>query len=138
MSRILLLDDSSSVRDLVGHWLTTAGHQVTKRGSSRHVARLLRTTSFDLIITDIYMPEGDGLELLTLLRTKHPQIPCIAISSAEGELNLLPIAEKLGAVVTLRKPFAEADLNLATATALARTTAPTTTIPSASTAVTSH
>ena len=118
MANILLVDDSASILHMLEQWLVAAGHRVTSRSSGLHIGRLLRTTSFDLVITDIYMPDVDGLQLLCLLRKESPKLPCIAMSSADGDLNFLGAAKQLGAVATLRKPFNEETLCAAVAAAL--------------------
>jgi DNA-binding NtrC family response regulator len=105
MANILLVDDSLSILHILEQWLVAAGHRVTVRNSGLHIGRLLRTTRLDLVITDIYMPDVDGMQLLFLLRKDHPKLPCIAMSSAEGDFNLLGAAKQLGAVAALRKPF---------------------------------
>jgi DNA-binding NtrC family response regulator len=118
MANILLIDDSPSILHMVEQWLIAAGHRVTSRNSGLHIGRLLRTTNFDLVITDIYMPEVDGLQLLGLLRKEHRKLPCIAMSSAEGNLNFLGAAKQLGAVATLHKPFTEDALRAAVSAVL--------------------
>lgn len=118
MANILLLDDSPSILQMVEQWLVASGHHVTSRSSGLHIGRLLRTTVFDLVITDIYMPDVDGLQLLFLLRKQCPQLPSIAMSSAEGDKNFLGAAKQLGAVATLRKPFTREILTAAVTSAL--------------------
>jgi CheY-like chemotaxis protein len=73
----------------------------------RRVAEILAEKRIDLVITDVVMPERDGIETLTALRYSHPRLPVIAISG-DLPLNLhlyLTIAEKLGASRVLAKPF---------------------------------
>ena len=118
MANILLIDDSPSILHMLEQWLVAAGHRVTTRNSALHIGRLLRTTHVDLVITDIYMPDVDGMQLLFLLRKDHPKLPCIAMSSAEGDFNLLSAAKQLGALAALRKPFTEDALLAAVATTL--------------------
>ena len=105
MSRILLVDDSASILQQVSSWLTEAGHDVLTLNSAQKIGPVLQIEQLDLVITDIYMPDFDGLELLRLVRRIRPELPCLAMSSAEGAMNALPIARVLGAVSTLRKPF---------------------------------
>ncbi len=121
MANILLIDDSPSILHMLKEWLLAAGHRVTVQNSGLHIGRLLRTTHLDLVITDIYMPDVDGMQLLFLIRKDHPKLPCIAMSSAEGAFNLLGAARQLGAVAALRKPFTEDTLLTAVATILEAT-----------------
>lgn len=67
---------------------------------------------FDMVITDIMMPEQDGLETIRQLRAERPDLKVIAISGSDsfGGLDYLPAAELFGAVATLRKPFQPLDL----------------------------
>ena len=105
MARVLLLDDSAAVRGLVQQWLTDAGHEVVPLCSGHGARAHLRRGDIELVITDIFMPDVDGLEILRLVRQEAPQLPCIAISSAPHRLDLLGTARAFGAAVTLRKPF---------------------------------
>jgi CheY-like chemotaxis protein len=118
MARILVLDDSKAVLDQVSGWLSEVGHEVKSLQSANSVERLLHTERFDLVITDIFMPELDGLELLGILRRAQPGLPCIAMSSITGSLSQLPIARALGAVSTLTKPFQSFHLYAAVTVAL--------------------
>ena len=70
-----------------------------------------RRTSPDLLITDIFMPEMEGLETIREARARQPDLPIIAMSGfAFEERDYLGIAEKFGAMATLRKPFRPAEL----------------------------
>ena len=72
------------------------------------------------MITDIYMPEVDGIEMLGNLKATRPGVPVIAISSSDSMIDLLPLAGRLGAVRTLHKPFTGAQLLEAVGAALRR------------------
>jgi DNA-binding response OmpR family regulator len=65
---------------------------------------------FDLIVTDIYMPDGDGLEVIRELRRVRPNIHFIAMSGMTGQRDMLKVAKYLGACQTLQKPFSADDL----------------------------
>ncbi len=69
--------------------------------------QLLRTQPVDVVLTDIYMAEMDGFEVITQIRTQYPGLPVIAMSGGGRGLGMscLSIAHKLGAVVTLQKPL---------------------------------
>jgi len=105
MHKILVIDDSLAALQMVETMLVEAGHEVTACLESRDVLRLLENETFDLIVTDIYMPDHDGLEIIREARWICPQVPIVALSGLTGSRDLLPIAKHLGACQTLQKPF---------------------------------
>lgn len=107
MPSVLVLEDNEAYRTLISEVFTQAGFEVTSASDGRRVAAILSERRIDLIITDLSMPERDGLETLTDLRYTHPRLPVIAISG-DVPLNThlyLTLAEKLGAARVLAKPF---------------------------------
>src|SRR5712691_11050547 len=112
MTRILLIDDDALVRDILRQMLERAGYDVVEAASGRDGLQQYQSTAIDLIITDILMPDQDGLETIQELRRLAPEAKIIAISGGgqSGLLDLLPIAEKLGAQCTLRKPLRRQEL----------------------------
>jgi len=107
MPVVLVLEDNEAYRTLMCDVLTQSGFDVHSAPDGRRVSTFLREHRVDLIITDLSMPERDGLETLTELRYSHPRLPVIAIS---GDVPLnrdlyLKLAEKLGAARVLAKPF---------------------------------
>lgn len=118
MATILLLDDSRSVLELASAFLSQSDHRViTCRSGKDAIARL---DSVDLLVTDIYMPDEDGLEVIRKVRRLRPDLPILAMSGAAGDRNLLQVARHLGARLTLHKPFSKDDLLSAVAAALLR------------------
>ena len=108
MARILLADDEPKLRDLFARYLEGLGHDVRTAADGNEVMSALAEASADLLVTDINMPDMDGIEILTTLRKSGSQMPVIAISGG-GYLDknlLLSSAAMLGALVTLEKPFA--------------------------------
>lgn len=105
MAEILVIDDSASVLTLMEQLLTAAGHRVTTAPSGAQGIPLLASKPFDLVITDMYMPERDGMEVMFQARRIAPAVPLIAMSSKPGTLNLFSVAKALGALSTLQKPF---------------------------------
>lgn len=107
MTRILLIDDDAQARDMLRQMLERAGYDVVEATNGREGLQHYQASAIDLIITDILMPEQDGLETIQELRRLAPEAKIIAISGGgqTGLLDLLPIAEKLGAQCTLRKPL---------------------------------
>jgi CheY-like chemotaxis protein len=112
MPAVLVLEDNEAYRTLITEVLTDAGFDVHAEADGRRVASILAERPIDLLITDLSMPERDGLETMTELRSTHPRLPIIAIS---GDVPLnrdlyLTLAEKLGASRVLAKPFKIAEL----------------------------
>ena len=112
MTRILLIDDDVQVREMLRQMLERAGYEVVDASSGREGLEHYQAAAIDLIITDILMPDQDGLETIRELRRLAPAAKIIAISGGgqSGLLDLLPIAEKLGAQCTLRKPLRRLEL----------------------------
>ena len=105
MANIFVVDDSDSVREMIVAVLTASGHSVTSASHGRDAIAALRQRMSDLVITDMYMPECDGIELMLALRQQAPATPIIAMSSKIGSGDMLRSAKCLGAKVTLIKPF---------------------------------
>jgi DNA-binding NtrC family response regulator len=110
MPRILIIDDSPSTLEAVAMMLDGAGHLVRCCPNGRQAQALLEREPFDLIITDIFMPEEDGLQLILAARRLRPDLPIVAMSGRSGSLDMLPVARRLGACRLLRKPFNKTDL----------------------------
>jgi len=118
MSTILVIDDSLSALQMAGMILESAGYQVSTCANGRRAVQMLRQETFDLILTDIYMPDADGLEVIREAHQICPGVPVVAMSGATGLRNMLAIAKYLGASQIVHKPFSKSDLLNAVATAL--------------------
>jgi DNA-binding NtrC family response regulator len=105
MATILVIDDSKSILALLEQMLSQAGHQVLTASEGKEGMAILRNTPVNLLITDIYMPERDGIEVIQEAPVVRPGVGIIAMSSKPSEENLFSIARALGASSTLRKPF---------------------------------
>jgi CheY-like chemotaxis protein len=118
---ILLVDDNDDARVTVARILEMSGHTVVQAANAKEASALLKEQSPDLVITDIFMPEGDGFEMLNELRGREPKVPVIAMSGGgiQDGLDVLAIAGRLGATKVLYKPFARRQLLDAIAEALA-------------------
>jgi DNA-binding NtrC family response regulator len=105
--RVLLIEDDAAVRRLVRRMLERSRHEVTEADNGRTGLDRLGSGAFDLVITDIVMPEMDGIELLMAVRKHHPALRVIAMSGGgrTGQMDFLGSAEKLGASAVLQKPF---------------------------------
>jgi two-component system, chemotaxis family, chemotaxis protein CheY len=123
MANILVIDDSESALTFMEQILTDAGHRVTSSLSASEATRLAARIEVDLIVTDIYMPDMDGLEVIAAARKALRGIPVIAVSGAEVGKDMLQVARQLGAVFTMQKPFTKRQLLYAVGVALAPTAA---------------
>ena len=107
MARILIIDDEDELRSMLRRMLEQAGHKVTEAVNGAEGIQLYKQDRPDLIITDIIMPEKEGVETIIALRRADPDLPIIAISGG-GRLeatDFLTMTKKLGARRTLSKPF---------------------------------
>jgi DNA-binding NtrC family response regulator len=107
MSSILLVEDDDQVRTLLKLLLTNAGYLVCEARNGKGVNDLYQQHQPDLVITDLIMPEKEGLELIMELRSRDPKLKIIAMSGGGlgSTVKYLPMAQKLGAQFTLAKPF---------------------------------
>ena len=107
MFQILLVDDDIEFLRGLGKAIRQHGYDVTEAADGREAMARLREKLPDLIVTDINMPEMDGIEIINELRARKTPVPVIAISGG-GRLPkelLLSSASILGAVETIEKPF---------------------------------
>jgi DNA-binding response OmpR family regulator len=112
-TRLLVIDDDNLVRAALTDILQTAGFEVVTASNGRHGLEVLSTTPVDAIITDILVPEQEGLETIREARQRFPDIRILAISgggAGGGETQLLRFAESFGADQTLPKPFTGSQL----------------------------
>jgi DNA-binding response OmpR family regulator len=105
MSSIFLIENDDAVREVIRIALMAAGYSVLEATNGRQGINSFRRNPTDLVITDIYMPDRDGLEVIEALRRTHPTVKILAISGASGSMNYLRRAEALGADRILTKPF---------------------------------
>jgi CheY-like chemotaxis protein len=107
MARVLVIDDESQMRQLLCEALERRGDTVDQAANGREALQRLAECQPDLVITDLVMPEMEGIETIQALRRKCPGIPIIAISGG-GRVNpegYLSMAGQIGANRTLAKPF---------------------------------
>jgi DNA-binding NtrC family response regulator len=102
--RILVVDDDAGVRDVLKSMLEMAGYSVSVAENGKEAMRALRVEGADLILTDLVMPEQEGIETIKALRQEYPDLKVIAMSGAFGG-DYLRIAAYLGAHGTLPKPI---------------------------------
>ena len=109
MAHVLVIDDDADVRCIIRRAVQSDGHTVTEAGDGAEGLRRFTEGAVDLVITDILMPEREGIETIIELRRQQADLPILAISggSALTERDgLLVSADLLGATRVLPKPFA--------------------------------
>ena len=112
MAKILLIDDDEYIRMWTSIHLDKAGHQTTTAADGDPGINLASKIKFDLVITDIIMPDKEGLETIIELKKGNPDLPIIAMSGG-GHMSsddILELALSLGANAVLRKPFDGSEL----------------------------
>lgn len=111
MADILVIEDNESVRGVIARFLTRGGHAVQEAANGVEGMAKFRAHPPALVVTDIFMPEKEGIETIRELRRKAPQLPIIAVSGdIECDGLYLKAATALGATAALEKPFKKADL----------------------------
>ena len=112
MARVLVIDDDAQTRRMVCEVLGRAGHATIEAADGRVGLARFRECPADVIVTDIFMPEQDGLEVILEFRREFPRVGVIAISGGGGQspMDYLPFARALGAARTLAKPFTPSEL----------------------------
>src|SRR4051812_9488233 len=116
-----MVDDDPQIQATLPLVLADGGHQVTLAANGKQALRELRTRPIDLVVTDILMPEMDGLELIRAVKKDHPGVKLLAISGGSARLpgtDALQVARLLGARRVLPKPFSADEVIAAIAEAL--------------------
>jgi len=103
-ARILVVDDEAPVRSFLREIFEAEGHEVIEAQNGREAVEAAATLPVDLVITDIVMPEQEGIETIQALARMKPDLPIIAISGAFGG-HYLSVAKLIGAKAVLDKPI---------------------------------
>jgi two-component system, cell cycle response regulator CpdR len=117
MAKILVLDDEPSILLMIKKMLEKAGYEVSVALNGIEGMRLFEKDRYDMVITDIIMPEKEGLETIFELRRQYPKLKIIAISGG-GRISpdgYLPGAKLLGADMVFQKPLVQKDFLAAVA-----------------------
>lgn len=122
MTRVLLIDDEDPFRKTIAKLLARAGYEVVEAENGQVGLRMFERESFDAIVTDIIMPDIEGLELIRTVRAQNPKIPVVAMSGGGRVCGMQPlkVAKILGASTVLFKPFDRNELMEAMAAALGK------------------
>lgn len=108
MPSILVVDDEDQIRQLIRIAFEEAGYRVAEASNGKEALAQYRLDPTDLVVTDILMPDQDGLDCISTLRRESPRVKIIAITGGShiiGVLGFLNVAKMLGAHRTLHKPF---------------------------------
>ena len=99
---VLLIDDDTEIRTTLMNGLKRSGYSVTTASGGKDGLKSLKSEQFDVVVTDVVMQDGEGVETLGWIKQNNPDIPVIGIS---GHAQYLGNLKKLGAAATLMKPF---------------------------------
>jgi DNA-binding response OmpR family regulator len=133
MARILLIEDDVRLQRMLKRALVVLGHEVEQAFDGREGMQLCQASPPDLVLTDILMPNQDGLETIRELRRAYPAVRIIAMSGGSrilSGIDALPFAARFGASHVLYKPFSRKELAAALHEALSAAPAPTHPSPS--------
>ena len=114
MASVLVIDDDDQIRELLEMYLKADGHYVILASSGSEGIVLFDQNRFDLVITDVVMPNGGGIEVIMHIHRTGEGTPIIAISGGalrqEEHFFNLSAAAAFGVTQTLAKPFSEEQL----------------------------
>ena len=119
MAKILVIDDEPAVLLIIQRILQNAGHTVISASDGPIAIKSYETETPDLVITDMFIPEYDGVQLISHFRRLSSTLPILAVSG-HSKSHRLDIATQLGVTAVLEKPFAPEDLVNAVNNALKR------------------
>ena len=107
MARILIIDDDAALRTTLRELLEGQGYEVIEASDGREGLYHYLGTPVDLVITDLLMPEHEGVETIHALQRVNPSVKIIAVTGGgqTGRMDFLAVATALGAQRTFRKPF---------------------------------
>lgn len=112
MKKILVAEDNRLILETVAHSLTREGYEIIKATDGKECLARLEDNDIDLIITDLYMPNLNGLEVISILNKENKnKIPIMVLSAAGAEENVLK-AFDMGADDFMVKPFSLIELNV--------------------------
>ena len=106
-TRVLIIDDDADLRELIHDSLERDGFEVASAENGTRGLEVQRAKPAHIVITDIFMPEKEGIETLVALRSEFPRAKIIVMSGGAGttKTDYLSLARELGAAKSFRKPF---------------------------------
>ena len=108
MAHILVIDDEADIRFILETFFNKEGHTVNTAGDGKAGMRLVGLNHFDLVITDVVMPEMDGLEIISAIKRKFPAIRIIVMTGGTAKLDkslLMTMAKPMRADAVVDKPL---------------------------------
>ena len=127
MKKVLVIDDEAILRNMLVRMLESGNFEARSAENGTEGMAICRDWVPDIVLTDVFMPEKDGLETIRAVRKLRKNIRIIAMSGGGemGEFAMLRIARMMGAMRTLTKPFTMAELKITLDEVLTETTAET-------------
>lgn len=122
MAKILIVDDEDTIRNMIKIVLEREGYEVLEAVNGEDAIEKAAGEELDLLITDLVMPEKNGIDLILQLKDSQKDLPVLAISGGggvTGRFDYLPVAKLIGASNILRKPFEMSELKEVVKTLLA-------------------
>ena len=110
MAKILIIDDDKVTLMKLKAMLEQAGHDVVEIEDGIYAEQAITNHKPQLVITDIIMPEQEGIDTVMQISEIHPEIPVIAMSGDQLGVNFLELSKSLGAQESLRKPIDKDEL----------------------------
>lgn len=129
---ILVVDDDSEIRTLLGRYLSGQGFRISVAADRREYEQKLAAGSFDLIVLDVMLPDGSGLDICRSLRDRKPHIPVILLTALKEDVDRI-VGLELGADDYLGKPFNPRELTARIRAVLRRSVSDTADVPQART-----
>ncbi|MFN3586759.1 MAG: response regulator transcription factor [Moraxellaceae bacterium] len=123
IARVLVVEDDHSLRQYLAEALTECGYAVVPLENGDEAEAWLETSTADVVLTDLVMPEQDGVALIASIKRRFPSLPVVAMSGrgrTDLTIDSLALVRVLGADATLEKPFGLAELERTIAWVLAR------------------
>lgn len=105
VASVILIDDDSELRQTLTEILTDAGYEVRAVATGAQALTLFGERPSDIVVTDIYMPDMDGIELIRTFRDQGIETPILAMSGKREDSSYLAAARVFGATGVLQKPF---------------------------------
>jgi putative two-component system response regulator len=119
VTKVLVIDDEAVVREVIVAMLEGSGYEVVCAATAAEALELFSDESIRVVITDVFMPDGSGLELLETMRIRRPNLPIVLVTGATTRDDLSEALAR-GADGFVAKPFTQTELELALAKALDR------------------
>jgi YesN/AraC family two-component response regulator len=112
MANVLLVEDEPLVLETLSSAIKSSGHTVVTASNGVLGLKRFAEQQFDLVVTDIIMPDKEGIEMILEMRRQKPDAKIVAISGGgrTGNVEFLKMAESFGAMATLKKPIRLAEL----------------------------